>query len=137
MFNPVYDTNVMRVAFASKKNVYGDGLLFTVTYQVATTAPGTGEYPLDVKIAKMQTEYDLGNLIDLKVNVNAGLLVIGILGDINGDGKVTVEDALMILQMHVKLIPWTTRALLLGDVNFDGVIDTTDAALILRMVVGD
>ena len=60
------------------------------------------------------------------------LLAIGILGDINGDGKVTVEDALMILQMHVKLIPWTTRALLLGD----GIIDTTDAALTLRMVVG-
>ncbi|MCL1874040.1 MAG: bacterial Ig-like domain-containing protein [Clostridiales bacterium] len=59
-----------------------------------------------------------------------------IMGDINGDGIITPEDAILLLQMYVGLIPWTEQALLAGDVNGDGVIDTTDAALILRMVVG-
>ena len=59
-----------------------------------------------------------------------------LLGDINGDGLVTPEDAMLLLQMYVGLIPWTSRALLYGDINGDGVVDPTDAALILRLVVG-
>jgi hypothetical protein len=63
-------------------------------------------------------------------------LVIGILGDVDANGLVTPEDAMLVLQMIVGLVPWTPRALLLGDINGDGIVDTTDAALILRMVVG-
>ncbi|MDR2713707.1 MAG: carboxypeptidase regulatory-like domain-containing protein [Clostridiales bacterium] len=134
--NPNFKPNLMRIAFASLENVAGDGLLFTVTYQVAATAPGIGDYPLDLEVAKMQCITFDESEIDLDVKVVPGVLVIGILGDVNGDGKVTPEDAMTLLQMYVGLIPWTPRALLLGDVNGDGVVDTTDAALILRMVVG-
>ena len=134
--NPNFKPNLIRIAFASQENVAGDGLLFTVTYQVAATAPGIGEYPLDLEVAKMQCITFDETEIDLAVKVVPGLLVIGILGDVNGDGIVTPEDAMILLQMYVGLIPWTPRALLLGDVNGDGVVDTTDAALILRMVVG-
>jgi hypothetical protein len=58
------------------------------------------------------------------------------MGDGDGNGRITPEDAITLLQMYVGLIPWTPRALLLGDINKDGVVDPTDAALILRMVVG-
>jgi len=84
----------------------------------------------------MQYEGFMDKLVDLEVAVNAGTLVMGILGDVNGDGFVTPEDAMLILQMLVGLIDWIPRALLLGDINGDGQVDTTDAALILRMVVG-
>ncbi|MCL1874616.1 MAG: dockerin type I repeat-containing protein, partial [Clostridiales bacterium] len=62
--------------------------------------------------------------------------LIGLLGDIDGDGLITPEDAMTLLQMYVDLIPWTSRALLLGDINGDGIVDPIDAALILRLVVG-
>ncbi|MCL1874609.1 MAG: dockerin type I repeat-containing protein, partial [Clostridiales bacterium] len=62
--------------------------------------------------------------------------VVGIMGDITGDGLITPEDAIELLQMYVGLIPWTPRALFYGDMNGDGVIDTIDASMILRIVVG-
>ncbi|MCL1872549.1 MAG: dockerin type I domain-containing protein [Clostridiales bacterium] len=134
--NPNYQTDLMKIAFAAQENVSGDGLLFTVTYQIAATIPLTGSCPLDVKVVKIQFGTFSDAMLDLEATVIPGTLVLGILGDINGDGAITPEDAMVLLQMYVGLIPWTPRALLLGDVNGDGVIDTTDAALILRMVVG-
>ncbi|MCL1873970.1 MAG: cadherin-like beta sandwich domain-containing protein [Clostridiales bacterium] len=134
--NPVFAPGMMRIAFAADENVKNDVLLFTVTYKVADSAPGVGDYPLEVEPVKLQYLSGLGHLVDLEVAIKAGTLVIGILGDVDGDGFVTPEDAMLILQMIVGLKEWTPRALLLGDVNGDGVVDTTDAALILRMVVG-
>ena len=134
--NPKYADNMMRVAFASDENVMGDDILFTVTYKVAATAPGSGDYPLNIEPVKVQYGSFLDKLFDLEVEVNEGCLVIGILGDVDGNGFVTPEDAMLILQMIVGLVDWTPRALLLGDINGDGIVDTTDAALILRMVVG-
>ncbi|MCL1872787.1 MAG: dockerin type I domain-containing protein [Clostridiales bacterium] len=136
VFNPTYAADTMRVAFASDENILGNDVLFTVKYQVAAGAPGTGDFPLNLEPVKLQYEGLLDKLVDLDVAVKPGTLVIGLLGDVNADGFVTPEDAMLILQMIVGLIDWTPRALLLGDINGDGKVDTTDAALILRMVVG-
>ncbi|MDR2713563.1 MAG: dockerin type I domain-containing protein [Clostridiales bacterium] len=136
VFNPAYAADMMRVAFVAEENIFGNDILFTVKYQVAATAPGNGDLPLNLEPVKMQCYSLMDKLVDLDVTVNKGTLVMGILGDVDGNGFVTPEDAMMILQMLVGLIDWTPRALLLGDINGDGVVDTTDAALILRMVVG-
>ncbi|MDR2713090.1 MAG: dockerin type I domain-containing protein, partial [Clostridiales bacterium] len=136
VFNPTYAADTMRVAFASDENILGNDVLFTVKYQVAAGAPGTGDFPLNLEPVKLQYEGLLDKLVDLDVAVKPGTLVIGLLGDVNADGFVSPEDAMLILQMIVGLIDWTPRALLLGDINGDGKVDTTDAALILRMVVG-
>ncbi|MDR2712887.1 MAG: dockerin type I domain-containing protein [Clostridiales bacterium] len=134
--NPNYQTDLMRIAFAASENVKGDGLLFTVTYQVAAGLPLLGNYPLNAEVVKMQYINFADAMFDLEVNILPGTLVLGLLGDVNNDGTVTPEDAMTLLQMIVGLIPWTPRALILGDINGDGIVDTTDAALILRMVVG-
>ncbi|MDR2712330.1 MAG: dockerin type I domain-containing protein, partial [Clostridiales bacterium] len=55
------------------------------------------------------------------------------MGDVNGDGRITAEDAIMVMQWYVGLIYLSPEQLLLADVNGDGVVDMTDAALILRM----
>jgi len=57
-------------------------------------------------------------------------------GDMNGDGQVTVADALLALQIATGLVPTTASALANGDVNGDGIINATDALLILRRAVG-
>ncbi|MDR2713454.1 MAG: hypothetical protein LBB91_10130, partial [Clostridiales bacterium] len=53
--NPSYQSGLMRIAFAAGENAEGDGLLFTVTYKVAATAPGTGDFPLELAEVKMQS----------------------------------------------------------------------------------
>jgi hypothetical protein len=55
-----------------------------------------------------------------------------ILGDINRDGTVTIEDAMLVLQNAVGLITFTDEQKKLADVNGDGMITAGDATLILR-----
>ncbi|MDR2711888.1 MAG: metallophosphoesterase [Clostridiales bacterium] len=134
--NPSFDgKDIIKISYSSSAKVTGDGLVFTVTYKVAADAPLVDE-ELTAKILQAKTDLSLTNFADINLQVKPGALVIGILGDIDGNGKVTPEDAMLLLQMYVGLVPWTPRALLLGDVNGDGQIDPVDAALILRMVVG-
>ncbi|MCL1874176.1 MAG: M28 family peptidase [Clostridiales bacterium] len=135
VYNLAFEGNdILRVAFSSGENVTGDTILFTVSYKVKEDAPPL-DMPLAVNVVQAKTDLETG-FNDLDLKFNTATLVIGILGDVDGDGKITPEDAIVLLQMYVGIVEWTPRALLLGDVNKDGVVDPVDAALILRMVVG-
>lgn len=67
-------------------------------------------------------------LIDLKKSVKYG--------DVNGDEKVTTEDARIILKAHAKLsAPLDETRKEFIDVNLDGVCDIQDSRLILRKAI--
>ena len=53
-------------------------------------------------------------------------------GDLNGDGRVSTIDALMILRYYMRLDTLTTRQLEAADVVQDGTVDLGDAVRILR-----
>ena len=57
------------------------------------------------------------------------------LGDVNGDGEVTVVDAALVLQYEAGLID-SLPCLDAADVNGDGTVDVEDAGLILQFVAG-
>ena len=57
-------------------------------------------------------------------------------GDANGDGKVDVTDASLILRYLVKLSKLKDARLLASDVQTDGTIDASDASKLLRRLVG-
>jgi hypothetical protein len=57
-------------------------------------------------------------------------------GDVNGDGKVDITDALFIAQYTVGLRTLTPTQLAAGDVNCDGKVDITDALFIAQYTVG-
>lgn len=54
-------------------------------------------------------------------------------GDVNGDGKINSEDALLTLKASVNLIKVDSN---IGDVNNNGKIDSEDALMILKYSVG-
>lgn len=56
-------------------------------------------------------------------------------GDVNQDGSITAADALIVLQISVKLREANETQTLLGDVNVDGKLDATDALNILQKSV--
>ena len=58
-----------------------------------------------------------------------------VLGDVDGDGSVNSNDALMVLRYALGLIP-TLPDMAAADVNGDGQIDANDALLIVRMALG-
>ena len=66
-------------------------------------------------------------LIDLKQTVK--------FGDVNGDDKVTTEDARIVLRAHAKLGELDESRMFYIDVNLDGVYDSNDARIILRKAI--
>ncbi|MBR5941722.1 MAG: dockerin type I repeat-containing protein, partial [Clostridia bacterium] len=59
--------------------------------------------------------------------------VAGIKGDMDGDGEITVADALKALRIAAKLVEPTAEDLALGDTDGDGEITVADALKILRV----
>lgn len=57
------------------------------------------------------------------------------LGDLNGDGLVTVPDAVLVLQAFVQSVQLTDAQKAAGDVNHDGLITVSDAVKILQFFV--
>ncbi|MGN0808719.1 MAG: dockerin type I domain-containing protein [Christensenellales bacterium] len=60
----------------------------------------------------------------------------GILGDANGNGVVSVEDALLVMRYVLELIP-SDQTIMVStcDMNNDGSIDFTDVTMILRLAM--
>ena len=58
-----------------------------------------------------------------------------ILGDSNGDGKITAADAALILRSIVKLEKLSGAGWYAADANQNGKVDAADAALVLRSIV--
>lgn len=57
-------------------------------------------------------------------------------GDVNGDDKVTTEDARLVLRAHAKLSdPLDESRMSYIDVNLDGIYDAKDAKIILRKAI--
>ncbi|MCL1873865.1 MAG: dockerin type I repeat-containing protein, partial [Clostridiales bacterium] len=57
-----------------------------------------------------------------------------LIGDVDEDGVLSIDDVIMVMQYAAGVISLTTRQFYLGDVNGDGVVDLADAALILRLI---
>lgn len=65
-----------------------------------------------------------------------GIKKLIIMGDLNGDGKVTAADARIALRIAAKLQKPTAVQLKAGDMNGDGKITAADARKILEMAAG-
>jgi len=59
-----------------------------------------------------------------------------ILGDVNGDGQVTIVDALFIAQYTVGMKTLSATQLAAADVNGDGLVNIIDALFIAQYTVG-
>ena len=57
-------------------------------------------------------------------------------GDVNGDGKVDIVDALMALQASAEKIELTEEQTTLADIDADGTVSAADALMILKVANG-
>ena len=72
-------------------------------------------------------------IFDLQIFVPCGEGGGGLKGDMDGDGEITVADALRALRIAAKLVAPTEQDIELGDVDNDGEITVADALKILRV----
>jgi hypothetical protein len=59
-----------------------------------------------------------------------------LLGDVNGDQKINIQDATIVLRFVVSLAALTDQQNVASDLNGDGKINVQDAVLLLRKIVG-
>lgn len=67
-------------------------------------------------------------------NVEVISSISGILGDVNNDGSVNVQDAMLVMRHAMGI--GSNLDLSLADVNGDGTVNAADAAYIMRMAMG-
>ena len=56
-------------------------------------------------------------------------------GDVDMDGRVAVNDAVMVLKNDIKLMELDTQQLMLADADNDGKITVNDAVMILKKAI--
>lgn len=85
-----------------------------------------GEYPVVVKYGEYTAEF-MYTVADRPQRI---------LGDVNGDGKITASDARLALRAAASLENLDSPSFYAADVNFDYKITAMDARLILRVAAG-
>ena len=112
--------------------------LFTVSFKVKESVqPGTqGSFSITSQgaystAAQLVTGTGMAKTLTITVQESAGLL-----GDVNGDGKIDVTDGAFVFQHIVGIITLDNTQIVHADVDGNGLIDVTDAALIMQYVVG-
>ena len=132
----LFDYNInggtARISLADNEGFSGDGSVAYVRFNVIGIEGSIS--PLDIESVLTNRAADYG-----QVNIptsNGVFRVIAFnesVADCDGDGKISVVDALCALQMAVNKIPED----LVMDVNSDGMVSSLDAKQILQMAVGN
>jgi len=110
------------------------------SYKWQTMLLPNGSYTLSSKAYDTSGNVGLSNSVAVKVSNSLS----SALGDINGDGRIDISDALTALKASVGLIQLTSDQILRGDIGPivnsvhvpDGKINIQDSLEILRVVVG-
>ena len=114
-------TGITRISAWNTGGVSGDILLANVTLK----SVGPCRSPLNITIAKLR---DTDLAVIPAVVANGSFTVEGLCpGDVTGDGRITTEDAAIVLQMSVRC-EYTQPA----DLNGDHQVTSLDALMILQ-----
>ncbi len=109
------------------------GVVFTATFKILKSS-GTSTLKLE------STENTDKNGKVYTCNVTQGKVTVldksVILGDLNGDKKVTAADSRMILQHVAGIKTFSQSQVQIADLNGDGSATAVDARIVLQMVAG-
>lgn len=117
------------LAGASAEVITGDGILFTATFRLAVDFSGSATVKPVVHYLRNGGE---AGFADVTVTAKAGSISNYIPGDVNDDGEVTLEDAMMTYNASIGLIKENDRM----DINQDGEITLVDAMTIYNLSLG-
>ena len=128
------ENNYDMLGFYVNNSLYGSRISGNVDWRTVTyTAPSAGNYTFEWRFDK---DYSVGDGDDCGYVDNVSFVTSFVSGDVNNDGTIASEDALMILRHCLGLIELTPAQLQRADYNGDGDVNSIDATLILRRALG-
>lgn len=107
----------------------------TVTY----TIENSGEYVIGWMYEKNYTGAQYSDKVwvdNIKINANGSTPQPGTVGDVDGDGRVSIADAVLVMRHAMGLAQISPEYLQNADVNGDGSISILDGVSIMRMAMG-
>lgn len=137
-YNPNYTPSSVRIGGASGLDLsHVDGTIAYLVLNVSANAP-RGIHPVELEVRWLDTVNNNSIVPISPVTVVDGYieLMTLMLGDVDGDGLITVRDSqlvLLYLAGAVQLLPWQ---LIAADVDLSGYRDIVDANTILRIAIG-
>lgn len=124
----------VKVSWVGANEINAGGELVKISFLVSE---GTAdETQIEVGVEEVLIEDMDLNIIPCKTISGTINAVSVMLGDINSDGKISIQDAFRILLMDIGRITFTDKQKLAADVNKDGVIDIFDAMKIQKYDIG-
>lgn len=144
--NTEYAEGKIRFAFVNASlnpNLPADTVLLTVQFQALDTVEIDDIISFQVDVIEAYKLDDAATPGGFTSITAAGQQESGtvveptyLLGDVNGDGKVSVLDARLILQHIASLVSLSDEALLAADVNQDEEISIIDVRILLQYIAG-
>jgi len=121
-----------------KAKVDGNNIKAIPNIDAKTVASELGltSYEVTKDGKKIANTEKVGTGYKLKDTKNNKEYTLVVLGDVNGDGKITPADSTVLLRAYVGLTNMTDAEKLAGDVNGDGKITPADSTVLLRAYVG-
>ena len=111
--------------FTNARNISEDGLLYTITFDVARSAPDSG-----VDISLSYEPGDVSNASHEDVQITAETIHIGfedaVLGDVYEDGKINSHDMTSMQQYLTELMTFTKHQKFLADLTEDDKVNMQD-----------
>ena len=90
---------------------------------------------LELSLVEALDDASPPNNITANVFVCPGPITLVVLGDVDGSGRITIHDALLVAQHLVGLLTLTAEQLLIADATQDGTVDSADVAEIARKAI--
>ncbi|MBD3184031.1 T9SS type A sorting domain-containing protein [Candidatus Poribacteria bacterium] len=127
-------TIIIRLAGTSSISS-GDGALVDITFTISAGASVGTETPVTFQSAEAYNAEAL-NLNITTQNGKVKIEQLCVKGDVNGDGYVRSNDAILALRISAGLLTPTAQQLCAADMNDDGNVRSNDCILILRKSAG-
>lgn len=128
------------VPFTATSDITSTGTLFYMNFKVlnlsSSATAGTNSTSVTVEaeeVANTRNEFFVMNSATSTVFITEGSHV---LGDVNGDNKINLVDALYVIRYYNKQQSLATVELTAADVNKNGTVDLVDAYLIMQYYNG-
>ena len=123
------------IVSASSEAVTGDGILFTVTFQVDAGFKDTATVtPVVHYIRNNAAVFSVFE--EITASVTPGTITAIVAGDVTGDGVVEYDDVMLIYKVSLGEAALTEEEKLLADINGDQIIDNLDVEEIYRIYTG-